>query len=216
MSCKDDKKHSHDTNCVCDVVNFINELQDVQHDNFCPTGCENPILGANCGGTSPLANTRPFVLFDKKGGIFLPASCFNIINPGSMTSDAFELPIPVPSPFLRVEDVDCDCCAVLRVLVPDVSNLSSGALDDLIRELSLFLPTTNHPSTQADFQAIARTLICKYQNGITFRDTGGGSGVSPRLTTEFFGLASTNFCITVDLQCFCAIQCLRDTFIGRV
>ncbi|MBO1578131.1 CotY/CotZ family spore coat protein [Bacillus sp. XF8] len=215
MSCNDDKKHCSDVNCVCDVVNFINELQDVQLDS-CPTGCENPILGANCGGTSPIANTRPFAVFDKKGGIFLPAGCFNVINTASVTADAFELPIPVPSPFLRVESVDGDCCAVLRVLIPDVSNLSAGALDDLIRELSLFLPTAGLPSTQADFQAIARALICKYQNGITFRDTGGGSGVVPRLTTEFFGLASTNFCITVDLRCFCAIQCLRDTFVGRV
>ncbi|MEN1935694.1 CotY/CotZ family spore coat protein [Paenibacillus sp. 102] len=215
MSCNDDKKHCHDVNCVCDVVNFINELQDVQLDG-CPTGCENPILGANCGGTSPIANTRPVAVFNKKGDIFLPASCFNIINTGSITADAFELPIPIPSPFLRVESVDGDCCAVFRVLTPDVSNLSPGALDDLIRELSLFLPTSGLPVTQADFQAIARTLICKYQNGITFRDTGGGSGVAPRLTTEFFGLASTNFCITVDLRCFCAIQCFRDTFVSRV
>ncbi|MFD3447361.1 CotY/CotZ family spore coat protein [Microbacteriaceae bacterium 4G12] len=197
MSCNDKNHSVYASNCVCDVVKFINELQDVAQDS-CPTGCENPILGANCGSTSPIANTRPFILFDKKGQIFLPASCFNIKN----NTSHFLLDISVPLPFLRAESVD-DCCAVLGVLAPDTSTLSEKAKEELAELINRFI------TDEVDFQAIARVLVCAYQNGVTFEN-------NEHLVTEFFGLQATGFCITLDLDCFCAIQSLRDTFVMGV
>ncbi|MFC5772958.1 CotY/CotZ family spore coat protein [Ectobacillus antri] len=196
MSCND--KHHYDTNCVCDVVNFINELQDVAQDT-CPTGCDNPILGANCGGTSPLANTRPFVLYNKKGELFIPASCFRIAG----------ISLPLPSPFLRVESVD-ECCAVLRVLVPTLDGLDDEIRAALTEQLGLGGGVDVNINFNFDaFDLIARLLICLYSDGISIPTSGG-----PMST--FFSLAPTNFCITVDLNCFCAIQCLRDTFVRGV
>lgn len=43
------RDHDDRLNCVCDVVNFINDLQDAaeEDENNCPTNCLNPVLGAN-------------------------------------------------------------------------------------------------------------------------------------------------------------------------
>ncbi|MCP8968356.1 CotY/CotZ family spore coat protein [Ectobacillus ponti] len=99
MSCND---HNHKgSNCVCDIVKFIDSIQDAQDDMGCPTSCLNPVLGASHShGMMP--NTRVFSLYGKNGDLFfaefLTATC---------TTDS--------SQFFRVESVD-DCCAVLRVL----------------------------------------------------------------------------------------------------
>ncbi|MDA1541968.1 CotY/CotZ family spore coat protein, partial [Bacillus cereus group sp. TH244-1LC] len=73
------------------------------------------------------------------------------------------------SPIFRVESVDDDSCAVLRVL--------SVVLGD-----SSPVPPTDDP-------------ICTF------------------LAVPNARLVSTSTCITVDLSCFCAIQCLRDVSI---
>ncbi|MGG0188508.1 CotY/CotZ family spore coat protein [Bacillus rhizoplanae] len=98
MGNNDDKKNMS-INCVSDVVNFINELQDCAT-STCPTGCDVPFLGAHQG--SRLANTRPFVLFTSEGNPFrvFIASC----NKKKCYSDIY-----------RVESVD-DSTAVLRAL----------------------------------------------------------------------------------------------------
>ncbi|EMA6345036.1 CotY/CotZ family spore coat protein [Bacillus cytotoxicus] len=188
MSCNDNQHH-FPSNCVIDVVRFIDELQDSISEN-CPTGCDTPFLGANCN--SPFANTRPFVLFDKCGDLFIPASCFSI-----PTKDV-PLSVPLPSPFLRVESVDEDGCAVLRVLIPDVESLGGDDCDLLAGSLL-------HTIDKSDFTNLAaRFLICQYSNGITKPDY---------QSVLQFGLKASQFCITVDLGCFCAIQCLRDTHV---
>ncbi|KEK22236.1 CotY/CotZ family spore coat protein, partial [Bacillus gaemokensis] len=99
MGC-DENKHHSSSRCVCDVVKFINELQDCAT-TTCASGCEVPFLGAH--SDVRVANTRPFILFTKSG---VPFQAF--APSGSTTS--------CQSPIFRVESVDDDCCAVLRVL----------------------------------------------------------------------------------------------------
>lgn len=147
----DDKKNMR-INCVCDVVNFINELQDCAT-STCPTGCDVPFLGAHHG--SKIANTRPFVLFTSEG------DPFKAFVPSGSDKRSF-------SSIFRVESVD-DCCAVLRAL--DVQNPSPGDCEDPV---CVFL---NHPNAT---------------------------------------LHATNSCVTIDLNCFCGIQCLRDTHVSGV
>ena len=99
MSCNENKHHGS-SHCVVDVVKFINELQDCST-TTCGSGCEIPFLGAH--NTASVANTRPFILYTKTGEpfeAFAPSS--------SLTS--------CRSPIFRVESVDDDSCAVLRVL----------------------------------------------------------------------------------------------------
>ncbi|MGF9962877.1 CotY/CotZ family spore coat protein [Bacillus rhizoplanae] len=150
MGNNNDDKKIMNINCVCDVVNFINELQDCAT-STCPTGCDVPFLGAHQG--SRLANTRPFVLFTGQGDpfkVFIGSG-----NNKKCYSDIF-----------RVESVD-DCTAVLRAL--EVQNL--GDCDE---------------------------PVCAFLN-------------NPNAT-----LQATNSVVTIDLNCFCAIQCLRDAHVSGV
>ncbi|WP_018664522.1 CotY/CotZ family spore coat protein [Heyndrickxia acidiproducens] len=105
MSSKSYDNHSHA--CVCDVVHFINDIQDAAvEDSSCPTNCLNPVLGGNKGHHSHV-NTRPFILYTKDGKPFEPV----------YKNDYFEScdDFCEESKFLRVENVD-GCCAVVRVL----------------------------------------------------------------------------------------------------
>jgi hypothetical protein len=53
--------------CVCDVVAFIDDIQDaVEENDLCPTNCLNPVLG-DVFNKEPRANTRPFVLYTEEG-----------------------------------------------------------------------------------------------------------------------------------------------------
>ena len=163
MSCKDERHdHHHHSNCVCDVVKFIDELQDCASSS-CPTGCDVPFLGANQG--AKFANTRPFLLYTKEGELF--SSVFFLENGAGPGDD-----VCASSPIHRVESVD-DCCAVLRILVPP--GLTAP-------------PRTPEPEE----------IVCTFLKQTT-----------PQLI-------STNLSITVDLNCFCAIQCLRDVNVTGV
>ncbi|WP_368905957.1 spore coat protein CotY, partial [Bacillus wiedmannii] len=103
MSCNCNEDHHHhdcDFNCVSNVVRFIHELQECAT-TTCGSGCEVPFLGAH--NNASVANTRPFILYTKTGEpfeAFAPSS--------SLTS--------CRSPIFRVESIDDDDCAVLRVL----------------------------------------------------------------------------------------------------
>ncbi|MFD1735351.1 CotY/CotZ family spore coat protein [Bacillus salitolerans] len=149
------------TDCVCDVVNFIADLQDAVEDDLdCPTNCLRPVLGAF--ENKHKANTRPFILYTEDGkpfeAFFKPETdeC-----PCGEEHHGKKLDFYCKSIFFRVESVD-GCCAVLRVLEPD----------------------------------------CLHSNCPQIADTDN--------------LRRTCSCITVDLRCFCAIQCLDDTFIPGV
>ncbi|MED1202538.1 CotY/CotZ family spore coat protein [Heyndrickxia acidicola] len=160
MGCHNSNSHVK-TNCVCDVVNFINDLQDaVNNDPQCPTNCLNPVLGANTNMMKP--NTRPFILFTEDGkpfeAFFKSADCDGS-DDSLIDSDYGKGDQICKSKFFRVENVD-GCCAVLRVLEP--------------RYVSSTCPQVDSP-----------------QNN----------------------LRASSSCLTVDLRCFCAIQCLEDIFL---
>ena len=177
MSCKDnhDKKRNH---CVCDVVKFINDLQDCAT-NTCPTGCDVPFLGAN--PNVPLANTRPFLLYLANGELFrVPAFNNNMMAVMAQQRDGgdqnqnqnknAQINNCQDTVVFRVESVDDDCCAVLRALVP-VNNGKDN----------------------------------KNNNQNTFCEL---------VEAEMF--VASNTCVTVDLDCFCAIQCLRDVHVSNL
>ncbi|EJS66596.1 spore coat protein [Bacillus cereus] len=154
MSCNENKNHGS-SHCVVDVVKFINELQDCST-TTCGSGCEIPFLGAH--NSAAVANTRPFILYTKAG---LPFEAFAPTIPGDLKN--------CTSPIFRVESVDDDSCAVLRVLVVVFHDGSP-------------VPPGDNP-------------ICTFLNVPNSK------------------LKATPTCITVDLDCFCAIQCLRDVSI---
>ncbi|MFF2876332.1 CotY/CotZ family spore coat protein [Gottfriedia sp. NPDC057991] len=179
MSCKDnhDKKRNH---CVCDVVKFINDLQDCAT-HTCPTGCDVPFLGAN--PNVPLANTRPFLLYLANGELFrVPAFNNNMMavmaqqannqnQDGNQNKNA-QVNNCQDTVVFRVESVDDDCCAVLRALVPVNQNQQGGG-------------NKNNQNT-----------FCEL------------------VEAEMF--VASNTCVTVDLDCFCAIQCLRDVHVSNL
>ncbi|PGL72966.1 CotY/CotZ family spore coat protein [Bacillus sp. AFS055030] len=176
MSCKDnhDKKRNH---CVCDVVKFINDLQDCAT-NTCPTGCDVPFLGAN--PNVPLANTRPFLLYLANGELFRVPAFNNNMMPimaqqrdggGDNNNKNAQVNNCQDTVVFRVESVDDDCCAVLRALVP--VNPAQG---------------NNKNNNQNTF--------CEL------------------VDAEMF--VASNTCVTVDLDCFCAIQCLRDVHVSNL
>lgn len=178
MSCKDnhDKKRNH---CVCDVVKFINDLQDCAT-NTCPTGCDVPFLGAN--PNVPLANTRPFLLYLANGELFrVPAFNNNMMAVMSQQANQdgnqnqnknAQINNCQDTVVFRVESVDDDCCAVLRALVP-VNNKDNK---------------DNKNNNQNTF--------CELVEADMF--------------------VASNTCVTVDLDCFCAIQCLRDVHVSNL
>ncbi|TKH30620.1 spore coat protein, partial [Bacillus cereus] len=103
MSCncnEDHHEHDCDFNCVSNVVRFIHELQECAT-TTCGSGCEVPFLGAH--NSASVANTRPFILYTKSG------EPFEAFAPTASLSSC-------RSPIFRVESIDDDDCAVLRVL----------------------------------------------------------------------------------------------------
>ncbi|MGE7633406.1 CotY/CotZ family spore coat protein [Bacillus paramycoides] len=150
MSCNCNEDHHF--NCVSNVVRFIHELQECAT-TTCGSGCEVPFLGAH--NSASVANTRPFILYTKAG------TPFEAFAPsGSLTS--------YTSPIFRVESIDDDDCAVLRVLTVAIGGDP--------------VPPDDDP-------------ICAFLNVSTAT------------------LRGTTSCLTVDLSCFYAIQCLRDVSI---
>ncbi|KAB2443225.1 CotY/CotZ family spore coat protein [Bacillus luti] len=152
-NCNEDNQHDFDFNCVSNVVRFIHELQECAT-TTCGSGCEVPFLGAH--NSAAVANTRPFILYNKAG---TPFEAFAPIGDLKHCT----------SPIFRVESIDDDDCAVLRVLTVVYSDGSPVKAGD--------------------------DPICTFLN------------------VPHSKLKSTAACLTVDLSCFCAIQCLRDVSI---
>lgn len=63
MSCG--KTHGRHENCVCDAVEKILAEQEAVEEQ-CPTGCYTNLLNPTIAGK----DTIPFLVFDKKGGLF--------------------------------------------------------------------------------------------------------------------------------------------------
>ncbi|MFE8700413.1 CotY/CotZ family spore coat protein [Cytobacillus sp. FJAT-54145] len=147
------------TNCVCEVVRAIKDIQDAAEDICeCPTNCFQEPLGALVApARTQRADTRVFVLKTKDG------SPFHAFFRGDDCACV--------SIFFRVEEIFDNCCATLRVIRP-VKN--GGETVDLTEDSGIDL-----------------SAVCKVD-----------------------GFAATNDCITVDLTCFCAIQCIADVDLG--
>jgi len=152
------------SNCVCDVVRAILDIQTqgVREECECPTNCFLEPLGGLVSPTKQHADTRVFMLLTKDG---TPFKAFFRESGGSDCS-CFSV-------FFRVEDVFDGCCATLRVLEP--------------------LTHDNHEVT----------LIADH-----------GSELDLRNICKVRKFAATNSCITVDLNCFCGVQCIKDVFLG--
>lgn len=101
-NCNVESNTYFDESCVCNVVQFIHELQKCVSTAY-SSQYNAPFLRPRPHYTAKAANTRPFILFTKSG-------------------DPFEIYVPATnkyccSPIFRVESVDKDCCAVLRALI---------------------------------------------------------------------------------------------------
>lgn len=87
------KHHGRDESCVCDAVEKILAEQEAVEEQ-CPTGCYTNLLSPTIAGK----DTIPFLVFDKKGGLF---STFGNVGGFADDSQCFE------SIFFRVERL-CD------------------------------------------------------------------------------------------------------------
>jgi len=172
------------SNCICDVVRAIKDIQDAATDNDC-AACQSCFLEPLGGLVSPSrhqADTRVFMLLTKDGTPFKAFfRHFDRFDNGNghhhddkdkdkggkkgKNESCFSV-------FFRVEDVFDGCCATLRVLVP---------FDRDDKEIELINKDGNLDLNE----------ICNVRD---FR--------------------LSNSCITVDLNCFCGIECVADVFLG--
>ncbi|NEU29641.1 spore coat protein [bacterium LRH843] len=152
MSCS--KKHRNTENCVCDVVESINEVQQAV-DNV---DCDNSCFDLMNSRKQRQLQTIPFTLY-LEDGLPFEVTGFKMDRDGKCED--------VTTEFFRVSKVK-DCCAVLELL-------------DDVNE--------------------------KGQRG---RSQDGGNNKNNNKCLE---LERTHLCITVDLDCFCAIQCFDPSFV---
>ncbi len=150
--------------CVCEVVRAILDIQNqsVNDDcSSCTTNCFLEPLGGIVSPARTSADTRVFTLLNKDGSPFM--SSFSNGESESICT----------SIYFRVEDVFSDCCATLRVLVPE---------DDCGDPVDIL--TTD--GTKYNFRSACRVV----------------------------DFDASDSCITVDLSCFCAVQCIADVDLG--
>ena len=104
MSCNCNEDHQHhdcDFNCVSNVVRFIHELQECAT-TTCGSGCEVPFLGAHNSCIS--SRYHVLLFYTQKLEHFLKHL------------HHLQALLISQSPIFRVEGIDDDDCAVLRVL----------------------------------------------------------------------------------------------------
>ncbi|MGE8205265.1 CotY/CotZ family spore coat protein [Heyndrickxia sp. NPDC080065] len=138
------RDHDDHFNCVCDVVHFINDLQDAADEdlnNNCPTNCLNPVLGGNENKPYKRKNTRPFILYTRDGK---PFEAFFKPNEGSHACPCDKegkkiydkIDFFCKSMFFRVENIE-GCCALLRVLEPECTTSPCPEVDNPQKNLHL-------------------------------------------------------------------------------
>lgn len=167
MGCGNNHDDFRGSNCVCEVVRAIKDIQDnAVEEAECAecSSCFNEPLGSLVSPTrrEPV-DTRVFVLKTADGS---PFHAFFSTEHNACVSIYF-----------RVEDVFDNCCATLRVLVPGR------------REGGNFVPV--NLVSNGDKCCISLDKVCQVER---FR--------------------ASNDCITVDLKCFCAVQCIADVNLG--
>ncbi|MDM5187521.1 CotY/CotZ family spore coat protein [Bacillus sp. DX4.1] len=136
MSCNCNVEHDtyFDGSCVCDIVQFIHELQESPSKAY-----KIPFLGSHYKTGIP--NTRPFILFTKSGKPFeayVPSKSSNC-----------------RSPIFRVESVDKDCCAVLRALIVVIREEPDSSPNPVCTYLTL-----RHAELRATPSCITVDLTC--------------------------------------------------------
>jgi spore coat protein Z len=166
MGCGRNSDVRGSSNCVCDVVRAIKDIQDNAVDDECldcPSCFLEPLGSLVSPSRRDRVDTRVFVLKTADGS---PFHAFFTAEDGACVSIYF-----------RVEEVFDNCCATLRVLIPGR------------RDGGNFVPVNLVSS--GDRCCIDLTRVCQVSR---FR--------------------ASNDCITVDLKCFCAIQCIADVDLG--
>nr|WP_263328309.1 CotY/CotZ family spore coat protein [Neobacillus sp. Marseille-Q6967] len=167
MGCGRNNDVRSTSNCVCDVVQAIKDLQDnavlADECEDCPSCFMEPLGSLVSPSRRDQPDTRVFMLKTADGS---PFHAFFTPEDGACVSIYF-----------RVEDVFDNCCATLRVLIPGR------------REGGNFVPV--NLVSGGDRCCIDLTRVCQVNR---FR--------------------ASNDCITVDLKCFCAIQCIADVNLG--
>ncbi|MGM9987281.1 MAG: CotY/CotZ family spore coat protein [Bacillaceae bacterium] len=187
MSCGNDRgsrSTNIHSNCVAEVVNHINDMQEaVQEDESCPTGCLNP-LGGSMRSFKPV-NTRPFILFTKEG---FPFSIFTNIE---KTNQETQLGVDCATQVFRVESVDGNCATLRGLVIEQVSKDGDGDKNNSQYNYNYNYSSSNNDKNK--FVDVCDALADPFNNRIR----------------------GTNACVTVDLDCFCSIQCLNtlDDFI---
>lgn len=159
---------SSNSNCVAEIINHINDMQEaVAETESCPTGCLNPLGGSMINHTP--VNTRPVILYTAEG---FPFAIYTNVQ----TNQTTQLNAKCATQLFRVESVDGNC-ATLRGLAIAQSN-QGGQGGDKGKE-----------GGQHKFVDICDALSSN--NNSSFR------------------LVGTTSCVTVDLNCFCSVQCLN-------
>ncbi|KAB2337234.1 spore coat protein CotZ [Cytobacillus depressus] len=188
MSCgKNDDFKGH-MNCVCQVVRAIKDIQDHQSDPDC--GCPSNCFLEPLGAISPSSrrqsrpDTRVIVLSSDDGTPFHAFFKGTMQMQGQGQGDNKKNNGCV-SIFFRVEDVFDNCCAVLRVLEPVKikGGDNKGQQGNQVNQMMQNAQTVN-----------------------MVKD--GTMDLSAVCEVDFF--RRTNDCVTVDLKCFCAVQCIAD------
>ncbi len=151
--------HDGKTNCVCEVVNAILDIQDNAEDNCfeCPNNCFLQPLGSLVSPVQNQPNTRVFTLTLKNGELFKAffKDVIDFDGDEIETDDNYNHYKKNFSPFFRVEEIFDNCCATLSVLA-------------------------------------------KVWDG------------------DEWTFVKTSSCITVDLKCFCAVQCIEDVYVDLI
>jgi len=179
------KDHFKHENCVCEVVRAIKDIQDNAEETCeCPSNCFLEPLGA-ISPTNRRRNgapdTRVIVLKSADGK---PFHAFMTSNGNMQQPGKDKKNQSCVSIFFRVEEVFDNCCAVLRVLEP----IEMEGKDK----------ENQQNQNQMMMQKVKPVNLVK----------DGMIDLNAVCNVDFF--RSTNDCITVDLSCFCAVQCIAD------
>lgn len=166
--------------CVCEVVRAIKDIQDNAEDV-----CECP---SNCfleplGAISPSTNRR-HKRPDTRVIVLSTAdgTPFHAFITANANNQGGGKNNSCVSIFFRVEDVFDNCCAVLRVLEPVKMDGKGQQENQMQNQMQNVKPVNLVKDGKIDLGAVC----------------------------DIDSFRSTNDCVTVDLKCFCAVQCIAD------
>ena len=180
-----DVNRRHD-NCICEVVRTIRRVQDIREDRDCDdcrTDCFTTPLGSLVSPSRQRANTRVFTLLDEKGNPF--KAMFESRRHHHHHNNGHHGDDRVTGTE-HSHGHDCRSCFSIFFRVQNV-------FDNCCATLQVLEP--------------------RGENGrrIDLFDDHGKLRLDKVCDVERF--EATGSCVTVDLKCFCGIQCIKDVFI---